>query len=143
MLIEESREFDIDPAVVWRRVSDIEHIPEYWHGTKYITVSERNGPRMSADVNFAFGGEGEADIIVADAERTVTITYISGPFAGTQTIKVGDGAVKARWEIKFKGMFRLVSSWNEGHFRSGTVHALERLCAPEQALSNSRAAQSA
>jgi len=130
VLIEESREFDIDPGVVWKRASDIERIPEYWHGTKSITIMERDGPTASGEVKFAFGGEGEVEISVVDAERTVTINYVSGPFSGVQTIKVGDGIVEARWEVRFRGLFRLASSWNEGHFRSGTVNALERLCAP-------------
>jgi hypothetical protein len=130
VLIEESKEFDIDPAVVWKRASDIERIPEYWHGTKSIAILGRDGPKSTGEVRFAFGGEGEVEITVLDAERTVTINYVSGPFAGVQTIKVGEGVIDARWEVKFKGLFRLASSWNAGHFRSGTVHALERLSAP-------------
>jgi hypothetical protein len=57
----------------------------------------------------------------------MTVAYYSGPFKGTQQITVKDQEITARWDIKFNGLFKLVSGWSERHFRNGTVHALERL----------------
>lgn len=130
MRFEETKEFEGDTAEVWKRVSAVVEIPKYWHGTRTLEVTGESEGVAHARIKFAFGGSGEADITADQARRTLTIHYTSGPFTGKQTIEVGDGRVAAMWDVKFRGAFRLASRWNEGHFRSGTVHALERLTAP-------------
>ena len=80
-------------------------------------------------MKFAFGGSGDAVISVDERSRTLLLDYLSGPFTGRQTVRLVGNAVEARWEIEFRGIFRLAARWNEGHFRSGTKHALERLTA--------------
>ncbi|MCL4355429.1 MAG: SRPBCC family protein [Nitrososphaerota archaeon] len=131
MRFEETKKLEADAAEVWKRVSALDEIPKYWHGTRTLEVVGENGAVVHAKVKFAFGGSGEADISKDEAKRLLTINYTSGPFTGKQTIVVEGGQVVAAWDVKFKGAFRLVSKWNEGHFRSGTVHALERLAALE------------
>lgn len=134
MHIAERLEFTVDPSVVWMRASDVEKMPSYWHGTKSLEVIERRGGTVLAKARFAFGGAGKVEISTGEErERTVRIRYLSGPFKGTQAIKVNDSSIEATWDIEFTGIFRLSSGWNEKHFRSGTVHALERLVAPARA----------
>lgn len=127
MWFKESLKLDGDPAGVWRRASTIEDIPKYWHGTRSLDVLSKGGGRVWAKVRFAFGGTGEADISVNEEKRTLTIDYKSGPFTGRQVVAVEDGGIAATWDVKFRGIFRVASKWNGGHFKSGTVHALERL----------------
>ncbi|HUI00652.1 MAG TPA: SRPBCC family protein [Nitrososphaerales archaeon] len=141
MLIEERLEFQGDPEDVWRRMSDVEKIPEYWHGTRSLEVVARekdgNGmERVRVRTRFAFGGSGEATITVDPLSRTVTWVYNSGPFKGVQTARVVGKTAQANWDVKFTGLFKITASWTAGHFRSGTVHALERLCgkAPEKTV---------
>lgn len=153
MLIEERVEFQGDPAAVWERLSDVERIPEFWHGTKSVEVIGREsvGPgrkTVDARVKFAFGGSGRAEITADDSSMTLTSNYTSGPFKGAQVVRVVGNAVEARWDIEFTGVFKLTSSWSRGHFRSGTLHALKRLCAGEpgqgpRSLSNERASKAA
>ena len=112
---------------MWERVSNIPDIPKYWHGTKSLDIVRTEGDTVFARVRFAFGGSGEARISVDRRSRTLTIRYVSGPFRGEQVISVLAGEVSATWDVKFVGFFRLLSGWNEAHFRSGTKHALERL----------------
>ncbi|MDG7008573.1 MAG: hypothetical protein JRN06_10080 [Nitrososphaerota archaeon] len=130
MRFEETREFEGDASEVWKRASAISEIPKYWHGTRTLEVVSESGGAAHVKIKFAFGGSGEADVIADGEKRMLTIDYTSGPFTGKQTVEVGDGQVIAKWDVKFKGVFRVASRWNEGHFRSGTVHALERLTAP-------------
>ena len=130
MRFEEAKRFEGDASEVWKRASAIDQIPKYWHGTKTLEVVSESGGASHARIKFAFGGSGEADISTDEEKRTLTIDYKSGPFTGKQTVEVDDGEVVAVWDVKFKGVFRLASKWNESHFRSGTVHALERLTAP-------------
>jgi carbon monoxide dehydrogenase subunit G len=130
MRFEETLRFERDPAEVWRRVSAVREIPNYWHGTRSLEVVGESEGRVHAKVRFAFGGSGEADISTDEERRTLTIDYRSGPFTGRQTITVRDGSLAALWDVKFNGIYRVASKWNEGHFRSGTAHALARLAGP-------------
>lgn len=116
------------PEEVWKRVSDIERIPQYWHGTRSIQVMGRKSSGvLDVSVNFAFGGKGRAEVTVDDRTRTLTISYYSGPFTGVQAVAVEDARISASWDVRFTGLFKLFSSWNTRHFRMGTIHALERL----------------
>ena len=139
MLIQERVEFSGDPIEVWRRLSDIDHIPEYWHGTRSLAILQRSEDHgrqvVTAKPKFAFGGTGQVTIVADPTKMTLTSDYTSGPFKGVQTVKVVDNAIEARWEVNFTGLFKLTSGWTGKHFASGTLHALERLAgkaAPEQ-----------
>ncbi len=123
----ERREFNGDPGQVWARVSNLETIPTYWHGTKEFRV-KKSGEKTSADITFAFGGKGKAEVFLDEKGRTLTISYVEGPFRGRQTVAVTDNAVEAEWDVAFKKVFRLLGPWNASHFRSGTGNALKRLC---------------
>jgi HSP20 family molecular chaperone IbpA len=112
---------------VWKRASAIRDIPKYWHGTRSLDIVRNDGGPVRVKVKFAFGGSGEADVSIDEEKRSLTIEYRSGPFTGEQVISVDNSSIKATWDVKFRSVFRLASKWNEGHFRSGTVHALERL----------------
>jgi polyketide cyclase/dehydrase/lipid transport protein len=127
MLFEESVKFDGDANDVWMRASDVQEIPDYWHGTRSLEVIGRSGNAAGVKVKFAFGGSGEAVVFTDEARRTVTIDYRSGPFTGRQVITVSGASITAKWDVRFRGVYRLAARWNEGHFRSGTVHALQRL----------------
>lgn len=119
--------FDDSADEVWRRASSVQDIPKYWRGTRSLEIVSVQGDVTKVKVTFGFGGSGEAVITKDEREKTLTIEYTAGPFAGRQVIAVRDRTVVAKWDVKFKGALRLVAKGSEGHFRSGTVHALERL----------------
>lgn len=123
----ERQEFTRDSSGVWSRLSNIESIPTYWHGTRELTASQ-SGAKITADVVFAFGGKGKAVIMVDEAGRTLTLDYFEGPFKGRQTVAVKGNAVEAEWNVAFNGIYRLLGPLNASHFRSGTRNALRRLC---------------
>jgi ribosome-associated toxin RatA of RatAB toxin-antitoxin module len=127
VLIEASLDFEGDPDAVWERMSDVEKIPEYWHGTKSLRVLERKEGKVVAAARFAFGGSGRVEITTDADSRTLLQRYLSGPFTGTQTVRIVGKRLEARWDIEFHGLFKIGSGRTAGHFRSGTVHALERL----------------
>jgi hypothetical protein len=141
VLIEASLDFEGDPGAVWGRMSDVEKIPEYWHGTKSLRVLERGeGGKVVAAARFAFGGSGRVEITTDAASRTLLQRYLSGPFTGTQTVRIVGKRLEARWDIEFHGLFKLGAGKTAGHFKSGTVHALERLSAGgEQKLPRAQA----
>lgn len=120
-------EFGGDPGEVWARVSDLDAIPTYWHGTREISVT-REGGKTRAEVVFAFGGKGSAEVTVDDRSRTLTLDYVRGPFQGKQAVTVKESAVEAEWDVEFRGAYKLIGPMNVSHFRSGTRNALKRLC---------------
>ncbi|PSO08589.1 hypothetical protein B9Q04_04810 [Candidatus Marsarchaeota G2 archaeon BE_D] len=112
---------------LWGRVSSLDDFTKYWHGTKHLSYTV-NGGAIEADIVFAFGGSGHANIEIDNASRTLTITYVQGPFKGTQKIWVEKGFIASSWNVEFNGVYRLLGGWNEKHFRQGTTNALRRLC---------------
>ena len=122
------RRYSSSAETVWQRVSDIRNMPAYWHGQKGIELSRSGTGDFEAVIDFAFGGRGKAVLSVDTAALRVTLDYCTGPFTGTQEIKVGDGVLSASWNIRFTGAYRLLERFNRKHFRTGTEHALERLC---------------
>jgi hypothetical protein len=122
----ERRELRGDEASVWARVSDLGSIPKYWHGTREFRVREEAGKTL-ADVVFAFGGRGRAEVTVDQGRKALTISYLQGPIRGRQVTTVTGGSLESEWDVEFTGAYRLMGRWNEPHFRSGTGHALERL----------------
>ena len=127
MQFHESMKLEGNAAEVWKKASTIKDIPKYWHGTRSLDVVRDDGRIVQVKVKFAFGGAGDADIFSDEEKRMLTIEYRSGPFTGKQIIAVDESSITASWDVKFRSIFRLASKWNEGHFRTGTVHALERL----------------
>jgi hypothetical protein len=131
VLIQERVEFDENPEAVWARLSDIDNIPDFWHGTKSLQIlsREEHGDVEAARVRarFAFGGSGEVEIIADRAAKTLTSNYVSGPFKGTQVVKIVGNALEVKWDVRFTGIFKLTAGWTGKHFQSGTRHALERL----------------
>jgi hypothetical protein len=127
MRFQESVKLGGNAAEVWKRASTVKDIPKYWHGTRSLYILRDDGSVVRAKIKFAFGGSGEADIFIDREKRMLTIDYTSGPFTGKQTIAVDESSITAMWDVRFRSIFRLASKWNQGHFRSGTVHALERL----------------
>jgi hypothetical protein len=127
MITEETVGLGSNAEDVWFKVRDLRLIPEFWHGTKSVRIEEEGAGYAKMSVVFAFGGHGKAVVKIEDDKRRVSIEYVEGPFIGTQTISVGAETITARWDIRFRGLFRLVSAWNREHFRSGTLHALQRL----------------
>ncbi len=84
MLIQERVEFEGDPAAVWARLSDVERIPEFWHGTRSLQIlgkeSKATGKEtVKARAKFAFGGSGDVEITADKATMTLTSNYTSAP----------------------------------------------------------------
>jgi len=123
----ETREFSIDPDEVWGRLSNLQTIPAYWHGTREFTATT-SGESITADITFAFGGKGKAQLTVDNQGRTLTFDYLEGPFKGIQRVVVKENTIEAEWDVTFKGAYKVLGPWNASHFRSGTRHALTRLC---------------
>ena len=127
MLIQEKIDFEGDPAAVWKRVSSIERLPEFWHGTRSLQVIRQEGNKTRIRAKFAFGGSRDVEVTTDESNNTLTLNYVSGPFTGVQTVRVVGNTEEARWDIEFKGIYRFGAKRIAGHFRGGTVHALERL----------------
>ncbi len=103
MIIEEKIEFEGDPASVWKKVSDIQRIPEFWHGTRSLEVIGTEGGKVKVRSKFAFGGSGDVEIAADETTMTLTsnsilssiITLASGPLSVITIVIWIDGNRKA------------------------------------------------
>ncbi|GGP20690.1 hypothetical protein GCM10007981_09790 [Thermocladium modestius] len=130
MKFQVSKKIDAPDEDIWRIVRDVNGIPKYWHGTRNLTIIGKEGDGIRARVQFAFPGpfnKGEVIINMNEQEREVLMNYVKGPFTGVHKISVRGGEVISYWDVKYKFPFSLIESWNENHFKQGTVHALERI----------------
>jgi hypothetical protein len=123
----EKQEFSGDSGRVWSRLSNLETVATYWHGTRVFTAATSGG-KTTADITFAFGGKGKAEVTVDGGNRTFILDYVEGPFKGRQRTTVRDNVIESEWDVTFMGAYKVLGPWNASHFRSGTRNALMRLC---------------
>ncbi|BBD72865.1 hypothetical protein HS1genome_1254 [Sulfodiicoccus acidiphilus] len=118
-----SRKFNCDSNSLWLKVKDIDSVTKYWRGLR--SVKKIQGDLF--EVRFAFPASGIVNIKAEEEARTLTFTYIKGPFRGTNEVHVGDGEITSSWEVEFNGLYKLIARSNVQHFSTGASHALQRL----------------
>lgn len=119
--------------LVWARLSDVESIPNYWHGHRELKVLDKRAGAVLVQVRFAFPGpmnRGRAEISVDPARREVVVHYMEGPFTGVAKNSVDGGVIKSVWNIRLSPLLIPLKSWILRHFREGAERALERLTTP-------------
>jgi len=77
--------YDVDE--LWKKLSDIESIPEFWHGHREVKVLERNGNVYKVQIRYAFpsfgnGNLGESIIEVDEKMKVLSFKNYKGPVRG-------------------------------------------------------------
>lgn len=121
------RDFKGDPQKLWEVVSNIENIPKYWHGHREINIIKKDNNYVEAYVRFVFPSSAKVRYEINDEKKEVTSIYLEGPFKGTSKIKIDNEKIINEWDIKFNGIYKLISSWEVNHFKKGSEDALDRL----------------
>ncbi len=115
-----------DPDRIWSIISDINRIPEFWHGTSSITKS---GDLYI--IKFAFGGTGLARFRIDNEKMAIYEEYIKGPIKGytlNRIIKNNDKYyLESIWNVHLSFIYSMFSSRVQRHFESGTENALNRI----------------
>ncbi|MBB5254327.1 SRPBCC family protein [Sulfurisphaera ohwakuensis] len=116
-----------DEDKIWEIIRDPYKIPNYWKGTRELNIREVSKNIYEGEVRFAFPAKGKVKIEVDDNSRRITISYLSGPVKGKHEIEIKDKKICSNWNVELSLLFRFREKWTEEHFRSGTIHALERI----------------
>lgn len=117
---------------VWNIISDIDHEPEYWHGTKSVKNISRNGNVIEREVVISFRDSKCHQTVVLNPQRSVSITITDGPMKGTKTVTLsssGDNTTRidVAWDIKLAGFLGMFTGMVKKHIAEGSEEALERI----------------
>ncbi len=129
--INASREVSAPLDRVWNIVSDVDHEPEYWHGTKTVKNISKTGNTIEREVTIAFRDSKCLQTVVLNPKKSVQIMITEGPMKGTKVVSIipsGDKTkIEVVWEIKLSGFLGMFSGMVKKHIAEGTEEALERI----------------
>jgi ribosome-associated toxin RatA of RatAB toxin-antitoxin module len=129
--INASREISAPLDRVWDIVSDVDHEPEYWHGTKTVKNISKTGNTIEREVTIAFRDSKCLQTVVLNPKKSVQIMITEGPMKGTKVVSIipsGDKTkIEVVWEIKLSGFLGMFSGMVKKHIAEGTEEALERI----------------
>lgn len=129
--INASREVSAPLDKVWDIVADVDHEPEYWHGTKTVKNISKTGNTIEREVTIAFKDSKCIQTVVLNPKKSVHITITQGPMKGTKIISLsplGDKTkIKVVWDIKLAGFLGVFTGMVKKHIAEGTEEALERI----------------
>ncbi len=122
-----SIEVNSDINKIWNIISDINKIPEFWHGTREIKKINDN----EYIVRFAFPQRGRVSFASSKKDYSLTENYLSGPFKGftkNSLFNKDDKTVlTTEWNIKLSPLLALFSFRLTMHFEAGAENALDRI----------------
>jgi len=129
-------ERDIGEASVdelWRRLSDVESIPKYWHGHREVNVLQKDGNIYHVTIRYAFpsifgSNIGKSTVLVDEKMKAIKFDNTDGPVVGTITVRIDEVSRRLVCEYDVS-VSSPMGSWVRKHFMSGVEHAFDRLLA--------------
>ncbi|BFH73838.1 hypothetical protein SJAV_17820 [Sulfurisphaera javensis] len=112
---------------VWEIIKDPYKIPNYWKGTRELNIKEIGRNIYEGDIKFAFPSSGKVRIMVDDNSKRVIINYLSGPIRGIHEITIENKQLCSKWSVELSLLLKPMEKRTEEHFKSGTIHAIERI----------------
>ena len=130
--IERSIEVNSTRDRVWDVVSDIDHEPDYWWGTKDVKNISREGNVVIREITQNFGNKKISQKVVLRPKEEVETRYIKGVTEGTKIVRIesiteGKQKVIVNWNIRFPGFYSLMTSFISRHVEKGSIDALGRI----------------
>ncbi|MFP3262210.1 MAG: SRPBCC family protein [Nitrososphaeria archaeon] len=127
--------YDVDE--LWKKLSDIESIPEFWHGHREVKVLERNGNVYKVQIRYAFpsfgnGNLGESIIEVDEKMKVLSFKNYKGPVKGSIKVWIDEGEKKmvCVYDVSMSAIYLPTKNWIENHFKQGVERAFDRLLTP-------------
>lgn len=117
---------------VWEVISDLDNEPEYWYGTREVRNISRDGNIVNREITQNFRKHRILQKVVLRPKDSIETDYLKGLTEGKKTISIRSDSedrqtVNVMWDVKFTGVFRLLTPWLKKHTDHGTVSALERI----------------
>jgi len=144
----ESVEINASQDRVWEIISDIDHEPDYWWGTRSVKNISREGNVIEREIYQRFGNRPIQQKVILHPKTAIEIDYLRGITQGTKRLRLTSESetlqkLVAEWNIRFSGLYLLMSPFIARHVRKGTREALQRIKAasegkkPEKPLAES------
>ena len=118
---------------IWAIISDIDHEPRYWHGTKSVKNIRKDGNTVEREIVMAFRESKNREIVVLDPKKSVKANITDGILRGTEKniIVNSNGADRTKievvWNIKLSGFKIMFATIIKKHIKQGTEDALTRI----------------
>jgi hypothetical protein len=117
---------------VWEIISDLDHEPDYWWGTKEVRNISKEGITIDREITQNFRNHKITQKVILRPKEEIETRYLKGLTEGVKLLKletVGDNTQKvtAAWDVHFPGIYILLTYFIARHMRRGTTDALDRI----------------
>ena len=118
--IEDSIEINASRDKVWEIISDLDHEPDYWWGTKEVKNISRDGNVLNREIIQNFKNHKISQKVILRPKDEIETRYLKGLTEGVKLLKlesVGESKQKvtAKWDIHFPGIYALMSYFISRH----------------------------
>ena len=130
--IERSIEINSTRDKLWEIISDVDNEAQYWLGTKSVHNISRQGNEIEREITQNFRNAKIKQKVVLHPKDSVEVQYLKGITEGVKILTIESldenrQRLKAFWDIRFPGVYRLATPMIKSHVEKGTIGALERI----------------
>ena len=130
--IEHSIEINSSKDKVWDVISDLDNEPEYWYGTKSVHNISKEANIITREITQNFGDRRIQQKVILHPKDSIEVNYLKGVTEGSKVLAIeslGENLqrLKATWNVRFPGIFKIGTPMIKGHVEKGTVMALQRI----------------
>lgn len=130
--IADSIEIKASKDRVWDVISDLDHEPDYWWGTKDVRNISKEGNTIDREITQNFRNHKILQKVMLRPKDEIETRYLKGLTEGVKLLKletVGENTQKvtATWDVHFPGIYVLLGFFIGRHMRKGTTDALDRI----------------
>jgi len=117
---------------VWEVISDLDNEAEYWWGTKEVRNISKDGNVLNREITQNFRNHRILQRVILTPKSEIETRYLKGLTEGVrflkqETIDENKQKVTATWDVRFPGIYILLSYFIARHIRKGTSDALARI----------------
>lgn len=117
---------------VWEVISDLDNEAEYWWGTKEVRNISKDGNVLNREITQNFRNHKILQKVILTPKSEIETRYLKGLTEGVRFLKqekIGENKQKvtATWDVRFPGIYILLSYFIARHIRKGTSDALARI----------------
>jgi len=130
--IERSIEMNSTRDKLWEIISDVNNEARYWLGTKSVHNISRKDNEIEREITQNFRNAKIKQKVVLHPKDSVEVQYLEGITEGVKILTIESldedrQRLRASWEIRFPGVYRLTTPMVKSHVEKGTIGALERI----------------
>ncbi len=117
---------------LWEVISDVDDEAEYWWGTRKVRNISKDGNVINREIYQNFGNHPILQKVILKPQSEIETQYIKGITEGIKYLKVdplngNQQKLTVDWNIRFTGIYWLLTPFIIGHVRKGTREALSRI----------------